>query len=185
MKYLVSAGSNLSHSSKTPSDLVKFAHELLGNAFGTVKSSNYFANPAYPADFGPEFVNAVFSFSAQINPVEMLDFLHSIEVAIGRERKVRWGPRVIDLDLIAADDLVLPDIVVFKHWKNLSPKEQLQLVPKNLVLPHPRLQDRPFVLLPMREIAPDWQHPVTGLTVREMCDQLDRAAVASCTMIPG
>ena len=102
---------------------------------------------------------------------------------MGRERKVRWGPRIIDLDLLAADDFVLPDSDTYAHWRDLSADDQLDNAPKNLILPHPRLQDRAFVLLPLCDIAPDWCHPVSGLSVRQMCKQLAPAAVSACKVI--
>lgn len=183
VKYLISAGSNLSQTTQTPHDLVKYACELLENAFGSVKISRFYANPAHPAGSGPDFVNAAMALDTQIDAAEMLDFLHSVEAAIGRKRQLRWGPRVIDLDLIASGSQILPDLETFALWRGMSEDEQQRLTPTKLILPHPRLQDRAFVLLPLRDIAPDWQHPVTGLTVRQMCDRLNPAAIAACTVI--
>jgi 2-amino-4-hydroxy-6-hydroxymethyldihydropteridine diphosphokinase len=79
-------------------------------------------------------------------------WLQTVERQGGRERaqEERWGPRAIDIDLLAYDDLTYKDHLV--------------------TLPHPRMHERSFVLRPMADIAPDWQHPGTGLTVREMLE---------------
>ncbi len=184
MKYLISAGSNLSLTTQTPYDLVKNASELLKNAFGPVEISRFYATPAFPAGSGPDFINIAMAFDATIDAAEMLDFLHSVEAAIGRKRQVRWGPRIIDLDLLAAGSQVSPDLETFARWRGLSLEEQQRQTPAELILPHPRLQDRAFVLLPLRDIVPDWQHPVTGLSVRQMCDRLNPAAIAACSIAP-
>lgn len=88
---------------------------------------------------------------------------------MGRQRGGgRWGARVIDLDLLAMADLVLPDIVFQDKWRHLPLDEQKIRAPDRLILPHPRLQDRTFVLVPLADIAPMWRHPRTGQTVAEM-----------------
>ena len=95
-------------------------------------------------------------------------------------RTQRWGARTLDLDLIALDGSVLPDRPVWQQWKDLSPEDQTVLAPEQLILPHPRLQDRAFVLIPLAEVAPDWVHPLTGLGVAEMAAGLpdsDRMAI--------
>ena len=110
-----------------------------------------------------------------MSPAAMLDLLHRIEGEMGRERLQRWGQRTLDLDLIACDDMVLPDRETHAAWRNLPPEEQVQRTPERLILPHPRLQDRAFVLVPLADVAPDWRHPVLNLTVLEMRDALDPA----------
>jgi 2-amino-4-hydroxy-6-hydroxymethyldihydropteridine diphosphokinase len=102
----------------------------------------------------------------------VLSTLHSIEADFGRERTVRWGQRTLDLDLIAVGDLVQPDLDAFNHWRNLPIENQKVHTPDALILPHPRVQDRAFVLVPMADIAPDWVHPVLGQTTQEMLAQL-------------
>lgn len=97
---------------------------------------------------------------------------------MGRVRTKRWGQRVIDLDLLAAGDRVLPDARTFAHWRDLPLEAQLVSAPDQLILPHPRLQDRSFVLVPLAEIAPDWVHPILNKTVQQLKDALDPADLA-------
>jgi 2-amino-4-hydroxy-6-hydroxymethyldihydropteridine diphosphokinase len=101
-------------------------------------------------------------------PSDVLAALHRIEAKMGRTRENRWEPRLCDLDLIAYDDIIWPDLETFEEWKSLDLSSQRTKTPEQLVLPHPRLQDRSFVLVPLNEIAPDWVHPVTGITVSKM-----------------
>lgn len=112
--------------------------------------------------------------------MELLEHLHDIEAELGRERGQRWAARTMDLDLIACGGEILPDPTEWTKWRDLPADMQLRESPDQLILPHPRLADRAFVLVPMAEIDPDWVHPVSGKTVAAMLEAVpiaDREAV--------
>ncbi|MEM8792801.1 MAG: 2-amino-4-hydroxy-6-hydroxymethyldihydropteridine diphosphokinase [Pseudomonadota bacterium] len=136
------------------------------------RRSRWYRSPAYPPGSGPDFVNGVAIFSGDLAAYEVLEMLHQTEGMLGREREWRWAPRVCDLDLLFADQQILPDRATCLDWIELDRGKAQTVEPPHLILPHPRLQDRAFVLGPLHEIAPDWIHPVTGLNVDEMLRRL-------------
>ena len=91
----------------------------------------------------------------------------------GRIREKRWGARIIDLDLIYFDELIYPDKNTLQKWIELSPEKQIKSCPSEMILPHPRLQDRAFVLMPLSDINKDWRHPILGISVNDMLALLD------------
>ena len=120
----------------------------------------------------PIFINSVLLAEYSGSPEELLFELQGIENYFGRVREKRWGKRSCDLDILAINDLVLPSISEFCYWANLKVKEQVMRTPKQLVVPHPRMQDRGFVLKPLMSIFSNWQHPVFEKTVAQMLDSL-------------
>ena len=171
-KMLVAVGANVPSRAGDSRLTVLAAVEALREVFDDVRVSRLYKTLAFPAGSGPEFINAACSFRAEIPAEGVLKALHEIEADFGRERVVRWGQRTLDLDLIAFGDLVLPNAATFDHWRNLPIDDQKVQTPDTLILPHPRVQDRAFVLVPMLDIASDWMHPVLGQTTEEMLAQL-------------
>ncbi len=108
----------------------------------------------------------------------VLAHLHAIESRLGRTRAHRWEPRIIDLDLIDFDGEIAPDPAGYRKWRDLPLESQMNQAPESLILPHPRLQDRVFVLVPMRDVAPDWLHPVSGETLDQMLSRFNKAQLA-------
>ena len=123
-------------------------------------------------------MNAAIRIDSADAPEVILTRLHAIETRHGRTRAQRWGMRTLDLDLLSVGDLVLPDTVTHAEWRALPPDLQRMRAPDDLILPHPRLQDRAFVLVPLADVAPDWVHPVLGLSVVDMRDRLPAADLA-------
>jgi len=155
-------------------------HEVSQDIGKIVSVSRFFRTPAFPPGSGPDFLNAVALVATGLDAPAVLSALHAIEARFGRERLIRWGARTLDLDLLALGDDVRPDAAMQAQWVTLSPDRQRTEAPDQIILPHPRLQDRAFVLIPFAEIAPLWRHPITGRTVAEMVAALpeaDKAAI--------
>ena len=179
---LVAMGGNASRNGVNPPDLVRAAaRELAGPGIDLVALSPLYATPCFPPGAGPDYANAAALIATTLDPAALLSRLHRIEASYGRERVKRWGQRTLDLDLLAYGDLVLPDAATQDHWRNLPPQDQSRLAPDQLILPHPRLQDRAFVLVPLADVAPGWRHPRLGQTVLEMLNRLEMAEIAAVT----
>lgn len=177
-EYLIAMGANLPSDVGTPMDTLHAAvarmHEC---GFSDVLTSPFYATPCFPAGAGPDYVNAAAIVKCLFAPQDVMHILHEIEAEFGRERVQRWGQRTLDLDLIAAESLILPNEQFFKHWHDLSEEEQQRVAPDRLVVPHPRLHERAFVLVPLADVVPDWRHPVLGVSVLEMLESLDKTEI--------
>lgn len=151
---------------------------------GRASLSRLWRSPAWPPG-GPPYVNAAMAIRTRLPPDDLLAALHGVEGAFGRERRARWAARTLDLDLLALGDLVHPDAATQARWRALDPERQGREAPEGLVLPHPRLQDRAFVLLPLREVAPGWRHPLLGLDASGMLRALPPGAADGVEPLAG
>ncbi len=133
---------------------------LAARGVRVVRRSRWYESDAVPPSDQPPFVNGVAEVTTSLSPADLLALLHRVEREFGRTRRQRNEARVIDLDLLAYGDRV----------------SAAREVPE---LPHPRLADRAFVLLPLAELAPDWRHPASGQTAAAMAARLPPGQTAA------
>ena len=183
MTCLIGLGSNLEQGSLNPVDIISASiFALVNYSISVKKISRFFRTPAFPAGSGANFVNAAIMTRTKLPPQELLAILHEVERQNARQRETRWAARTLDLDLISYSALVMPSSDEFRYWFDLPLARQMKESPDNLILPHPRFHHRSFVLGPMMDIAPDWVHPVLGLSVAELYAQLPKQA--QCEISP-
>lgn len=176
---VLALGANQASEQGTPSDTLEAALALLeARGVKVLNRARWMRSPAWPAGSGPDYVNGAALVETSHSPHALLSVLHKVEAMLGRERSgsERWAARPCDLDLICCGAAVMPGA---RGWQRVAdaPPETAR---ETLILPHPLMHARAFVLKPMADIAPDWRHPVLGRTVTEMLADLpsaDRDAV--------
>jgi 2-amino-4-hydroxy-6-hydroxymethyldihydropteridine diphosphokinase len=119
--------------------------------------SQVYETPPWGFSDQPKFLNQAVKGTTYLDPEPLLKHLKRLEVALGRKESIPNGPRLIDIDILFYDDLVLNK--------------------PSIVIPHPRLQDRGFVLLPLMDLDPELLHPVSRKTVREMAALCDATGI--------
>lgn len=155
---LIALGANLPSPAGTPAQTLTEALVLLAQPGITIeRQSGLYRTAAWPDTNDPPFINSVASIRTGLGPAPLLRELQRIESRFGRKRGTLNAPRTLDLDIIDYDGRV-----------ESGPPE----------LPHPRMHSRLFVLCPLREIAPDWRHPVSGLTIPELIAALPQSEIA-------
>ena len=175
MACLIGLGSNQERGSLNPVDIISSSiYALLDHSISLKKISRFFRTPAFPAGSGPDFVNAAIMTRTKLPPQELLAVLHKVEQQNARLRETRWAARTLDLDLILYGALIMPNSEEFRYWFDLPLARQMKEIPNKLILPHPRFHHRSFVLGPVMDIAPDWVHPVLGLSVAELYSHLPK-----------
>ncbi|WP_449438202.1 2-amino-4-hydroxy-6-hydroxymethyldihydropteridine diphosphokinase [Pedobacter steynii] len=143
-------GSNLGDRKQLIDDAMAQIALDIGEVF--VRSSVY-ETEAWGKEDQPSFLNVALGVSTKLTPVEVLDRALEIELELGRVRHEKWGSRLIDIDVIFYDNIVV------------DMKDKLQI-------PHPQMQYRKFVLEPLAEIAPDYVHPILKITVKQVLERL-------------
>lgn len=141
----IGIGSNLGNRERNCLQAVALLTE---NNITVTKQSSMRETEPWGVKGQPRFINVAIEAETDLAPFRLLEKLKDIEKEMGRKETHRWGPRIIDLDILLYDDLVI----------NTS----------ELTIPHPLMHEREFVLLPLSEIAPDRVHPVLGKTIKEL-----------------
>lgn len=145
----IGLGSNLGEKRKNLLRAIQLLNQISGIKV-TKKSSFYLTTPVgYIAQ--PDFLNAVVEIETNLTPNQLLTQLLQLEKILGRIRQKKWGPRIIDLDILLYNDKVIRQ--------------------KHLIIPHPQMHRRLFVLEPLVEIAPQLRHPVLHHTMTELLQQ--------------
>lgn len=147
----VALGANLpSAEHGSPRTTLEAALSLLAHeGIAILRRSSWWQSGPLPASEQPDFINGVVEVDTLLGPAELLAALHRIESACGRVRQQRWEARSLDLDLI-------------------DYRGQIHQAGSGPTLPHPRMAERLFVLLPLQEIAPDWRHPQNGTALSSL-----------------
>jgi len=143
-------GSNLGDREQLIEDAIKQIVNEIGEVF--IRSSVY-ETEAWGNEDQPSFLNIALGVKTKLTPIDVLNKALEIELELGRVRHEKWGSRLIDIDLIFYDDIVVD-------------------MGAELQIPHPQMQYRKFVLEPLAEIAPDYIHPGLKITVREVLERL-------------
>lgn len=152
---LIGIGANLpTKSYASPQDTCVAALAALDAIKGVhvAQVSRWFESAPVPASDQPWFVNGVARLDTDLTPEDLLRALHDVEAEFGRVRGERNAPRVLDLDLLAYDDVLV--------------------VAADIEIPHARLHQRAFVVLPLGDIAPDWVHPALGQNLKDLAAKL-------------
>ena len=151
---LIGLGANLASARYGPPrrTLAAVLAAMDGDEIQVIARSGWYRSEPVPASGQPWFVNAVAALASRLGPMALLYRLQALESRFGRARGVRNAPRVLDLDLLDYD--------------------RRRIATPRLTLPHPRIAERRFVLLPLAELMPVWRHPVLGSTAAQLLAQL-------------
>tara|TARA_B100001121_G_scaffold34946_1_gene29684 strand:- start:147 stop:659 length:513 start_codon:yes stop_codon:yes gene_type:complete len=152
-------GSNLGNK-KNNIEKAKFI--LSQNNVMILKSSSFYESPSWPNPTFPKFLNIVLKINTNLKPLKLLDLCKKIESQLGRKKTSRNSPRVCDIDILDYNKKVM---------KN------------GLVLPHPRLHTRNFVILPLFEISKDWSHPILKYSIKRLLTSLSNRDIRSIKQI--
>lgn len=148
-KVYIAFGSNLGDSMKI---IDKALNLIENNGMNIIKKSKIYETKPYGYTNQPNFINGVILVDTEMGCRKILEKLLSIEEELGRVREIHWGPRVIDLDIIFYNNEIYNE--------------------ENLIVPHPDMQNRDFVLKPMNDICPEYVHPILLRSIGELLKEL-------------
>ncbi len=146
----VAAGSNLGEKE----DYIRQAADRISDhiKIRKVRVSDFIKTAPYGGVEQPDFINGALSFETLLTPEELLKFLQELEQLAERKRKVRWGPRTLDLDILLYEDVIMDQ--------------------EELMIPHPDMHNRDFVLQPLAQLSPYLQHPLLGKTIEQLLTEV-------------
>ena len=133
------------------------AEQALSPDVLVVRESKVYETPPWGYLDQPAFLNQVLETVTELPPLELLAYIKQLESNLGRTPNFRYGPRLIDMDILFYNDLVMDD--------------------PSLIIPHPRLSERAFVLIPMLDLAPDFIHPLLGESIENLTHTVDCTGV--------
>ena len=135
---------------------------LLERNIDILKSSSFYETSSWPNPKNPKFLNIVVKIKTHLTPLKLIKKCKEIETRLGRKKRPKNSPRICDIDII--------------DFKN-------QRMENGLILPHPRMHTRNFVLLPLFEIDKDWKHPVLKLNIKKLISSLSNSDIRSIKQI--
>lgn len=154
-RVFIAIGSNLGDREENLKEAIRLAEA--GGGLSVVRVSSFYESEPWGVTEQPRFVNAVFEARTSLSARGLLRYLKEIEKKMGRAPAEKWGPRLIDMDIIFYGNMVIKE--------------------DDFEVPHPRAHERSFVMIPLVEIAPDVAHPVLRRTASEIADGLDRTGL--------
>ena len=144
----IGVGSNLGDTKANIQKAIKMMRE--NKILQGIQTSSLYLTEPVGKKKQPDFLNLVVKGQTELEPSELLGSLLDIEDKLGRKRNKKWGPREMDLDILFYDDMILKQ--------------------KNLTIPHPEIENRKFVLIPLVELSPDLKHPVLNKNISELLE---------------
>jgi len=150
LKAFIGVGSNIGEKIENCIKAISFLNRIEGCS--VIKRSSFYKTEPIGYKDQDWFVNCAVMIETELSPYELLKKLKEIELLMGREKGIKWGPRIIDLDILMYEDIVIDE--------------------DELTIPHPLMHKRRFVLVPMNEIAPDIEHPVLKKSIKELLRRL-------------